>query len=596
MEGERMTRAETREGETSQASASRAGYLLRIDSDSDHRTITLERPRTVVGRAADCDVVLADPAVSRRHVVLEFEDGRIGFRDLGGTNVCHLDGKPSTGGLLHPGAVLLVGATRLTLEAVRDRRPRTVAPIDQTERLPQEPAAQPRIDSIGAGDVLAALTPPPSEGADLVVDVALHLLDSALRLTRRRSGAIALAGDPIRVLASIPGDPAAFDLPGEVVDGFEAPLCLQPSPPSSPGHERLLVPLGLAPGAALVVGDPEPGAPPAGEALHVLVTFAAWATRWLRDAERRADEIRELAQLRFQQTFAARTAQTSVRLSLLRHQIAEAAAGAAPVLLLGEEGCEVEEIALLYHERSSTPAGPFVRCYARVLPPQRMAQELGLDRRVEEGAGSCATRARSGTLFVDCPEVLPAALQQRLAEILGNAAKGPPHGFRAVLSVLPDSAGGLPAMDPSLARCLEDFVLVRIPPLRASPQDVAHLIEVILGDLGQRTDGTGRRVSPEAERTLTAYRWPGNVRQLTRTLETAAARAGDQVIDVRHLPGEIQDPSSRGIRVQPLRDVERDHILRALAMCGGHKTRAARKLGISASTLHEKLRRYAQGE
>lgn len=591
-----MTRAGTHEDETSHASASRASYLLRIDSGSEQREVALEQPRTVVGRAPDCDIVLADPAVSRRHVVLEFEDGRIGFRDLGGTNVCHLDGRPSTGGLLHPGAVLLVGTTRLTLEAVHDRRPRTVAPIDQTERLPHEPAAAPTPGSLGAADVLAALTPPPSEGANLVVDVALHLLESALRLTRRRSGAIALAGDPIRVLASVPGDPEAFDLPGEIVEAFEAPLCLKPSPPGAPDQERLLVPLGLAPGAALVVGDPEPGAPVAGDALRVLVGFAAWATRWLRDAERRAEEARELAQLRFQRTFAARTAQTSVRLGGLRHQIAEAAAASAPVLLLGEEGCEVEEIALLYHERSPTPAGPFVRCYARVLPPQRVAQELGLGREVEEGAGSCSTRARNGTLFVDCPEVLPARLQQRLAEVLGEAAMGPPRGFRAVLAVLPNSSGGLPPMDPSLARVLEGFVLVHVPPLRTSPQDIAHLIEVILGDLGPRTDGSTRRLSPEAERTLTAYRWPGNVRQLTRALEAAAARAGDQVIDVRHLPTEIQDPSSRGIRVQPLRDVERDHILRVLAMCGGHKTRAARKLGISASTLHEKLRRYAQGE
>jgi two-component system response regulator HydG len=180
--------------------------------------------------------------------------------------------------------------------------------------------------------------------------------------------------------------------------------------------------------------------------------------------------------------------------------------------------------------------------------------------------------------------------------VLAHALEGPPHGFRAVVSVLPNSKGGLPAVDPALAARFEQFVLVRIPPLRTSPQDVAHLIEVILADMGPRSDGSARRLSPDAERTLTAYHWPGNVRQLTRALETAAARAGDRDIDARHLPAEIQDPSSRGIRVQPLRDVERDHILRVLAMCGGHKSRAARKLGISASTLHEKLRRYAHDE
>ncbi|MGA1606051.1 MAG: FHA domain-containing protein [Planctomycetota bacterium] len=591
-----MTVAGTRPDETSRAGAARAGYRLRIESGAESRSVTIDRPRVVVGRAKDCDVVLSDPTVSRRHVVLEFEEGRIGFRDLGGTNVCHLDGKPSSGGLLHPGAVLLVGSTRLTLEVVPEPRSRTVSPIDRTERLPHEPVVERSLAALGVEAVLAALAPPPMEGPDVVVDVAHHLLASALRLTQRTSGALVLAGEPVRVLASTPADPSAFDLPGEIVEGFASPVCVHPSRPGDPRRERLIVPLELASGAALVLGEPGPAAPPAADALGLLAEFGAWAARWLVDAERRAHEHRELAQLRFQQTFAARTAQRSVRLSGLRQQIAEAAAAAAPILLLGEEGCEVEEIALLYHERSMTPAGPFVRCYAGVLPTQRVAQELGLDRSVEEGAGGAATRARNGTLFVDCPEILPAQLQQRLAEVLAQALEGPPHGFRAVVSVLPNSKGGLPAVDPALAARFEQFVLVRIPPLRTSPQDVAHLIEVILADMGPRSDGSVRRLSPDAERTLTAYHWPGNVRQLTRALETAAARAGDRDIDARHLPAEIQDPSSRGIRVQPLRDVERDHILRVLAMCGGHKSRAARKLGISASTLHEKLRRYAHDE
>ncbi len=591
-----MTRAGTREHRTSHASSSRAGFRLSIEGESGRRVVTIDRPRVVIGRAADCDIVLSDRTVSRRHVVLEFEDGRIGFRDLGGTNVCHLDGRPASGGLLHPGAVLLVGATRLTLEVQSERGARTVAPIDRTERLAVGSADVAAGWTFDAEAVLAALAPPPADGPDLVVDVAQHLLSSALRLTQRASGAIVVAGEPIRVLASIPRDPAAFDLPGEVVEGFKDPICLKPHPPGDPHRERLIVPLPWGAGAALVVGEPNPTAPPAGETLRVLTAFAAFGTRWLVDAERRASEIRELAQLRFQQTFAARTAQTSTRLGNLRQQVAQAAAASAPVLLLGEEGCEVEEIALLYHERSPTPAGPFVRCYAGVLPPQRVAQELGLERKIEEGAGSCATRARGGTLFVDCPEVLPPVLQQRLAEVLAPAPGARADGFRAVVSVLADPRGGLPELEPALAACFEGFVLVRVPPLRTSPQDVAHLIEVILGDMGPMPDGSSRRLSADAERTLTAYHWPGNVRQLTRALETAAARAGDQVIDARHLPAEIQDPSSRGIRVQPLRDVEREHILRVLAMCGGHKTRAARKLGIAASTLHEKLRRDAEGE
>ncbi|MDA0373508.1 MAG: FHA domain-containing protein [Planctomycetota bacterium] len=591
-----MTSAGIRQNETPSTHPARASYRLRIESDADSRSVSLDRPRTVIGRALDCDVVLADPTVSRRHAVLEFEDGRISFRDLGGTNVCQVDGRPSSGGLLHPGAVLLVGATRLTLEAEPERRARTVAPIERTERMLQRAPPEPKVDLLGAEEVLAAVTPPPTDNRDLVVAVAGHLLQAALRLTHRRSGAIVVARSPVRVIASVPADPALLNLPGEVTEGFDAPVCLAPDPTDPARGERLIVPIDLDAGAALIVGDPESGALSSEAALRLLAVLAPWTKRWLEDAERRAKELRELAQTRFQQSFAARTAQTSVRLGALRHQIAEAATASAPVLLLGEEGCEAEEIALLYHERSASPAGPFVRCYARLLPPQRIATELGLGQEVEEGAGSCATRARNGTLFVDCPEALPPALQRRLAEVLAQAESPRAEGFRVVLSVMPNAKGGLPSLEPSLVKLLESYLMARIPPLRTSPQDIAHLIEVILGDLGPRTDGSQRQLSAEAQRTLTAYHWPGNVRQLTRALETAAARAGDAEIDARHLPTEVQDPSSRSIRVQPLREVERDHILRALAMCGGHKTRAARKLGISASTLHEKLRRYAHGE
>lgn len=591
-----MTSAGTRQDETSPTHPARASYRLRVENDAESRSVSLDRPRTVIGRALDCDVVLADPTVSRRHAVLEFEDGRISFRDLGGTNVCHLDGRPSSGGLLHPGAILLVGSTRLMLEAEPERRARTVAPIDRTERMLRAAPPAPKVDLLSAEDVLAVITPPPMDDRDLVVAVAGHLLGVALRLTHRRSGAIVVAGSPVRVLASVPADPALLDLPGEIDEGFDAPVCLAPDPTVPTRGERLIVPLGLDGGGALVVGDPEPGAPAPDAALRLLGILAPWAKRWLGDAERRAKELRELAQLRFQQSFAARTAQTSVRLSALRHQIVEAATASAPVLLLGEEGCEAEEIALLYHERSPTPSGPFVRCYARLLPPQRVAAELGLGHEVEEGAGSCATRARRGTLFVDCPEALSPLLQRRLAEVLAQSGSTQADGFRVVLSVLPNAKGGLPSLEPALAKLIESFVMARIPPLRTSPQDIAHLIEVILGDLGPRADGSARQLSAEAQRTLTAYHWPGNVRQLTRALETASARAGNAEIDARHLPAEIQDPSSRGIRVQPLREVERDHILRVLAMCGGHKTRAAKKLGISASTLHEKLRRYTHGE
>jgi two-component system response regulator HydG len=234
-----------------------------------------------------------------------------------------------------------------------------------------------------------------------------------------------------------------------------------------------------------------------------------------------------------------------------------------------------------------------IRCYARLLPGHRIAQELGPVDAIREGAATCTVRARGGTLFVDSPEVLRPELQRRLAAVLDAglwSASGPQ--FCAVVSLLQEGDGAMPALEPELRAVLDRFVPATVPPLRSYPQDVPRLCEVILDDAGPTASGVPRRLTEAAERALTAYHWPGNIRQLCRVVEAAAARAGDQPIAVDHLPAEVREPTASAIPVPTLREVEREHILRVLALCGDNKTKAARKLDISPSTLHEKLKRY----
>lgn len=575
-----------------------AGFRLRVSSPTSTREHVLDRPRSLVGRGDDCDIVIDDATVSRHHVVLELDGGGVQFHDLGGTNMPILDGRSMREGVLAPGSVLLIGLTRLTLEVVRAAdETREVATARPTRVLRLAPASADLAPHAGR-PLLTPFQRPVLRGPDFVAEVAPHLLDAALAVTGRTRGALAMVESParLRVLAAVPADPTAFPLPADVLrDGIE-PICIDPWPAGVAELDRVVVPIETEAGRAmLILGVPGIDAPEGREALERGVAFGRIAARELTEAALRERDGRELRRLRFSQSYASRTLLARTRLHGLRRRVAEAAIDGAPVLLLGHEGCEFEEVAAFYHAQADTGAGPFVACYPRLLPQHRLAQELGDALAIHEGKGSCAVRARGGTLFVDSPEALPAALQRRLAEILTANLDAPAEQrFRVVLSLVLQEADARPPLETELDAVVRGWTTGTIPPLQGLPEDVSALTEIVLDEMGPTSAGAPRRVSEDAERLLRAYHWPGNARQHRRVVESAASRAGASVVQPRHLPEEVREPITGELRVLSLRDAERAHIYRVLSLCGDNRERAARKLGISPSTLHGKLVRYEQ--
>jgi FHA domain/Domain of unknown function (DUF1707) len=74
--------------------------------------IVLRGPRTwLIGRSRCCEVVLLDPAISRRHALVSFRGGQCSVRDLGSTNAVHVNGNPVDTAVLQPGDVLTIGGT-----------------------------------------------------------------------------------------------------------------------------------------------------------------------------------------------------------------------------------------------------------------------------------------------------------------------------------------------------------------------------------------------------------------------------------------------------------------------------------------------------
>ena len=109
-------------------------------------------------------------------------------------------------------------------------------------------------------------------------------------------------------------------------------------------------------------------------------------------------------------------------------------------------------------------------------------------------------------------------------------------------------------------------------------------------------------LDPEAQAALLAYDWPGNVRELQNVLERALVLAAQDVIGPEHLPAEIRSGERReltehtarqgGVRMVPLAQVEREHVLAVLEAAGGNRERAARTLRISRRTLTRMLQRW----
>jgi DNA-binding NtrC family response regulator len=133
---------------------------------------------------------------------------------------------------------------------------------------------------------------------------------------------------------------------------------------------------------------------------------------------------------------------------------------------------------------------------------------------------------------------------------------------------------------------------LRVPPLRERREDVLPLARSFISL--ERRPAAG--LSPEAEAAFAAYPWPGNVRELGNAVKHGCALARGAVIELAHLPEELQ-PGHRASATAAaasdrLEDVERAHVLAVLDRCGGSPRDAAALLGIGRTTLWRKLKAW----
>jgi transcriptional regulator with GAF, ATPase, and Fis domain len=286
------------------------------------------------------------------------------------------------------------------------------------------------------------------------------------------------------------------------------------------------------------------------------------------------------------------------------------------VLLIGETGVGKELFADYIHRVSPRSERPFVKVALSAMPHDLLESELFGH---EKGAFTSASSekkglfelAHTGTLFLDDIDDVPPAVQTKLLRVLESqqvmrvgGTTTIPVDVRLITASKVDlkELVGRNLFRADLFYRINVFP-VEIPPLRDRREDVPLLVGHFLGRLAPARQLT---VAPDATRALVNYDWPGNVREL-RNLTQRIALFAEGEIRLADLPPEVLDDQPVDLLVractrclidqslsynQVVACLETNLLRQALQDAEGNRSQAAKALGLSLSTLRDKLKKY----
>ena len=283
----------------------------------------------------------------------------------------------------------------------------------------------------------------------------------------------------------------------------------------------------------------------------------------------------------------------------------------ATILITGESGVGKERIARLIHDESSRAAGPFVAVNCGAITESLLESELFGHARGAFTGASCDRpglfeAANRGTLLLDeVGDVSPSmqakllrTLQEREVRRVGEN-RNRPVDVRVLAATNRDLTNAI--VESSFRQDLYyrlKVVELRVPALRERREDILPLARTLLAAAVVRMGRDIQGMTTAAADQILRHDWPGNVRELENAMERAVALARGSRVDIEDLPEEARLALPKMVlrpgAVLPLKTLEKDYILAALALNGGNQTQTAQQLGIGTATLYRKLKRYNQ--
>ncbi|MGB4407458.1 MAG: sigma-54 dependent transcriptional regulator [Sphaerochaeta sp.] len=299
----------------------------------------------------------------------------------------------------------------------------------------------------------------------------------------------------------------------------------------------------------------------------------------------------------------------SQKMVALMETVAQVAPTRASVLITGESGVGKELVADAIHELGNRSKGPFIKVHCAALSESLLESELfGHEKGSFTGAISQKKGrfelADGGTIFLDEIGEINGATQVKLLRVLQEKVFERVGGEKAVTVdvriVCATNRDLLKEIEKGAFR--EDLyyrlnvVHLEVPPLRDRKDDIPLLMTSFLTQFNKENDKSLEGFSNGAKKAMLSYDWPGNIRELRNSVESAVVLSRSSVIEVEDLPPSVRlSDSSAQLSLDvgiTLAEAEKKLIMSTLVMCGGNKTRAAEVLGIGRKTLHRKLQEY----
>jgi len=278
------------------------------------------------------------------------------------------------------------------------------------------------------------------------------------------------------------------------------------------------------------------------------------------------------------------------------------------LLITGESGTGKEVIADLAHAMSARSKGRIIKINCAALPRELIESELfGSVKGAFTGAHAdrdgLFRQAEDGTLFLDEISEMPIDTQSKLLRVLQDQEVRPVGGktsYKTNCRVIA-ATNRKPEEAIKDGKLREDLfyrisaISVHLVPLRDRREDIMPLANAFLKRFAAQANRTITGYTPSAVDRLTAFEWPGNIRQLQNEVQRAVLLSEGDAVDaadlsvssVKTATGESQDTN-----FTLLEGVERNAIVQMLKETGGNKLEAAKRLGIGRQTLYNKIKAY----